>query len=46
MNEALPPEAERLLQLLNSLITVSIAVEYWKQPRVIDSGENVMTRVE
>jgi hypothetical protein len=44
--QPLPAEAERLLNLVYSLITVSLAVEVWKQPRVVDSGESVMTRVE
>ena len=46
VGKELPDDAERLLQLVYALITVSIAVEYWKQPRVVDSGENVMIRVE
>ena len=44
--QELPPDAERLLWLLYSLITVSVAVEYWKQPRVLDSSEIALTRVE
>jgi hypothetical protein len=36
--EALPPDALNLLHLLYSLIMVSLPVEVWKQPRVIDSG--------
>jgi hypothetical protein len=46
IEQPLPAEAERLLNLVYSLITVSLAVEVWKQPRVVDSGETVMTRVE
>ena len=41
----LPPEAERLLQLLHSLLMVSYAVEVWKQPEVIRSGSARIDRV-
>jgi hypothetical protein len=34
----LPPDAERLLQMLHSLLLVSYAVEVWKQPEVISGG--------
>ena len=34
IREPLPEEAERLLHLVHSLVTVSLAVEVWKQPRV------------
>jgi hypothetical protein len=36
--DGLPADAERLLQLLHSLLMVSYAVEVWKQPEVINSG--------
>jgi hypothetical protein len=36
--EALPDDATNLLRLLYSLISVSFAVERWKQPHVPDSG--------
>jgi hypothetical protein len=36
--EALPDDATNLLRLLYSLISVSFAVECWKQPHVPDSG--------
>ena len=36
--EDLPDEAERLLQLVHSLILVSFAVEVWRQPEVIHRG--------
>jgi hypothetical protein len=36
--DALPAEATNLLYLLYSLISVSFAVEVWKQPNVPDSG--------
>jgi hypothetical protein len=34
----LPADAERLLQLLYSLIMVSFPVEAWRQPHIPDSG--------
>ena len=34
----LPEDAERLLQLLYSLVMVSFPVEAWRQPNVPDSG--------
>ena len=34
----IPADAERLLQLLYSLIMVSFPVEAWRQPHVPDSG--------
>jgi hypothetical protein len=34
----MPADAERLLQLLHSLLMVSYAVEVWKQPEVINGG--------
>jgi hypothetical protein len=43
--DALPPEAERLLQLLHSLALVSFAVEVWGQQLPIDTGAAVMDRV-
>jgi hypothetical protein len=34
----MPADAERLLQLLYSLVMVSFPVEAWRQPNVPDSG--------
>ena len=34
----LPPQASNLLHLVYSLIMVSLPVEVWAQPRVIDAG--------
>jgi hypothetical protein len=34
----IPEDAERLLQLLYSLVMVSFPVEAWRQPNVPDSG--------
>ena len=34
----MPDDAQRLLQLLYSLVTVSFPVEVWRQPRIPDSG--------
>ena len=36
--DELPDDAERLLQLLYSLVMVSFPVEAWRQPHVPDSG--------
>ena len=36
--DAMPVDAERLLQLLYSLLMVSYAVEVWKQPEVVNGG--------
>lgn len=43
--DALPADAERLLQLLHSLLMVSYAVEVWKQPEVIRSGSARIDRI-
>jgi hypothetical protein len=43
--DAMPPDAERLLQLLHSLLMVSYAVEVWKQPEVIRSGSARIDRI-
>jgi hypothetical protein len=43
--DAMPPEAERLLQLLHSLLMVSYAVEVWKQPEVVNGGSAVIHRI-
>ncbi|HZQ57032.1 MAG TPA: hypothetical protein VFA84_03285 [Acidimicrobiales bacterium] len=36
--DAMPDDAQRLLQLLYSLIMVSFPVEAWRQPRIPDTG--------
>jgi hypothetical protein len=41
----MPAEAERLLQLLHSLLMVSYAVEVWKQPEVINAGSARIDRI-
>jgi hypothetical protein len=41
----MPPDAERLLQLLHSLLMVSYAVEVWKQPEVINCGSARIERI-
>ena len=43
--DELPPDAERLLQLLYSLLLVSYAVEVWKQPEVIHGGSARIDRI-
>ncbi|HEY8386695.1 MAG TPA: hypothetical protein VIK82_10805 [Porticoccaceae bacterium] len=41
----LPQDAANLRNLLYSLITVSLAVELWKQPRVKHSATTILTRL-
>ena len=41
----LPPDAANLRNLIYSLITVALAVEVWKQPRVKHSAKTVLTRL-
>jgi hypothetical protein len=36
--DEMPEDAERLLQLLYSLVMVSFPVEAWRQPHIPDSG--------
>jgi hypothetical protein len=43
--QALPADAANLRNLLYSLITVSLAVELWKQPRVKQSASTILTRL-
>ncbi|SEH88887.1 hypothetical protein SAMN04489835_5313 [Mycolicibacterium rutilum] len=43
--EPLPDDVANLRNLLYSLITVSLAVELWGQPRVKHSAETILTRV-
>ena len=43
--EPLPDDVANLRNLLYSLITVSLAVELWKQPRVKHSATTILTRV-
>lgn len=43
--QPLPPDATNLRNLLYSLITVSLAIELWKQPRVRHSADTVLTRL-
>jgi hypothetical protein len=41
----MPADAERLLQLLHSLLLVSYAVEVWKQPEVVHCGSARIDRI-
>ena len=41
----MPADAQRLLQLLHSLLMVSYAVEVWKQPEVIHAGSARIDRI-
>jgi hypothetical protein len=43
--DALPADAERLLQLLHSLALVSYATEVWRQQLPIDTGAAVIDRI-
>lgn len=43
--EPLPDDVANLRNLLYSLITVSLAVELWQQPRVKHSASTILTRV-
>ena len=43
--QPLPPDAAKLRDLVYSLITVALAVEVWKQPRVKRSAKTVLTRL-
>jgi hypothetical protein len=43
--EPLPEDVANLRNLMYSLITVSLAVELWKQPRVKHSAATILTRV-
>jgi len=41
----MPADAERLLQLLHSLLMVSYALEVWKQPEVVHCGSARIDRI-
>lgn len=43
--EALPAPVATLRDLVYSLITVALAVEVWKQPRVKHSATTILTRL-
>lgn len=43
--EPLPEDAANLRNLVYSLITVALAVEVWKQPRVKHSATTILTRL-
>jgi hypothetical protein len=43
--EPLPDDVANLRNLLYSLITVSLAVELWNQPRVKHSATTILTRL-
>ena len=43
--DAMPPDAERLLHLVYSLLMVSYAVEVWKQPEVVNGGSARIDRI-
>jgi hypothetical protein len=41
----LPEDAQRLLELVHSLVMVSMAVEIWHQPRPVDSADAYLDRI-
>ncbi|GHD58523.1 hypothetical protein GCM10010317_047870 [Streptomyces mirabilis] len=43
--DALPEQARRLLELVHSIIMVSMCVEIWHQPRVVDGANAEIHRV-
>lgn len=43
--QPLPADAANLRNLIYSLITVAMAVEVWKQPRVKNSASTILTRL-
>lgn len=43
--QPLPADAANLRNLIYALITVSLAVEVWKQPRVKNSANTILTRL-
>jgi hypothetical protein len=43
--QPLPADAANLRNLLYSLITVSLAIELWRQPRVKHSANTILTRL-
>ncbi len=44
-SEPLPEDVANLRNLLYSLITVALAVELWRQPRVKHSANTILTRL-
>ncbi|MGC1509872.1 hypothetical protein FT643_20450 [Ketobacter sp. MCCC 1A13808] len=44
-SEALTEDVSNLRDLLYTLITVAIAVEVWRQPRVRNSANTILTRL-
>lgn len=43
--QPLPEDATNLRNLVYALITVAMAVEVWKQPRVKNSAKTILTRL-
>ena len=44
--DELPENVQRLLQLIHSYVMVSMAVEIFHQPKVVDSADAVLRRVK
>jgi len=45
-DQPLPVDAANLRNLVYALITVALAVEVWKQPRVKHSANTILTRLD
>ena len=43
--DELPDDVARLLQLIHSLVMVSMAVEIFHQPKIVDAADAVLMRV-
>ncbi len=44
-DQPLPEDAANLRNLIYALITVAMAVEVWRQPRVKHSAQTILTRI-
>jgi hypothetical protein len=44
--DGLPADAERLMQLVHSLVLVAMAVEVFGQPKTVDAADAVLHRVK
>ena len=44
--DELPQDVEHLLQLIHSLVMVSMAVEIFHQPKITDAADAVLRRVK
>ena len=44
--DELPEDVNRLLQLIHSFVMVSMAVEIFHQPKIVDAADAVLLRVK